>query len=78
MIKKRNDFPKMKKIVKDFIKINKEICYKCNMKFLCDRCYVHFAKDGRLRVNKLYCEMNKRSIKRMLERFVTLKEGRLI
>jgi uncharacterized protein len=68
------NFQKMAHIAKSFIDVRKKHCMKCEMKFLCNVCYVHFAKDGEFRIDNSFCDNMKKLIKHDLGRLVELKE----
>jgi len=67
------DFPRMTKIANEFMDLIKQKCRDCEARFLCHRCYIHFARNGKFEMNPDFCDMNKRSI-RKLESIIELKE----
>jgi len=67
------DIPRMVSIIQEFMDLVKQHCADCDARFLCNRCYIHFAKDGRFSINPEFCEINKKSIKK-LEKIIRLKE----
>jgi len=71
------DFEKMAKIVRDFTDLIKKHCLNCEAKFLCQRCYIHFAKNGVFAVDPMFCENSKKVFSRM-EKLVELKEKKVI
>jgi len=71
------DLDKMKKIALDYLSINTSYCHKCEIRFLCQRCYVTFAGDGKFRIEENYCRMKKKSIYQLLERYIKHNESAL-
>jgi radical SAM protein with 4Fe4S-binding SPASM domain len=67
------DFPRMTKIAHEFIDLIKQKCRDCEARFLCHRCYIHFARNGKFEMNPDFCDMNKRLIQK-LENIIELKE----
>ena len=66
------DFGKMIQIAHDYMDLIKQNCIDCEARFLCNRCYIHFAKKGRFVMDADFCKMNKKSIKK-LEDIIDLK-----
>ncbi|MGD2087093.1 MAG: hypothetical protein PVH61_13000 [Candidatus Aminicenantes bacterium] len=71
------DFEKMAKIVRDFTGLIKTHCLDCDARFLCHRCYIHFAKNGVFTVDPAFCE-KKRKVFKSLEKLIELKEEKVI
>lgn len=71
------DFDVMEKIVRDFTSMIQKNCMDCDLKFLCTRCFIHFAKDGEFRIDPAFCENSKKIFLR-LEKLIQLKIGGLI
>jgi uncharacterized protein len=67
------DFTRMIQITHEFVDLIKQKCIDCEARFLCNRCYIHFAKNGKFEMNTDFCDMNKKSIKK-LEDIIELKE----
>jgi radical SAM protein with 4Fe4S-binding SPASM domain len=65
---------KLKQIIKDFKKINQKHCSRCDFRFLCQRCYITFARDGVLEYDRKICESIKRTLMARLEKHVDFKE----
>ncbi len=71
------NFERMSEIAGEFAALIKEKCIDCEARFLCNRCYIHFAGDGKFELNPAFCEMNKKIVKR-LELLIKLKQRRLL
>jgi uncharacterized protein len=71
------DFKRMARIVKDFMELIRKNCLDCSVRLLCQRCYIHFAKDGTLAVDPLFCE-NSKKIFRCMEELIDLKEQGIV
>lgn len=71
-------FEKMVAMVRDFCALIKENCSNCNIRFLCNPCYVQFAGDGYFRQDPEYCTQKKESIINNLENYIRLKEEGLL
>jgi uncharacterized protein len=69
------NFEKMRKMVEEFVSINENYCRKCDVQFLCKRCYVNFAKDGHFEYSKEYCDEQKGNILSKLKRYVEFNEN---
>jgi uncharacterized protein len=67
------DFDRMTQIAHEYIDLIKQNCIDCEARFLCNRCYIHFAKKGKFEMDPDFCDMNKKSIKK-LEDLIDLKE----
>jgi uncharacterized protein len=67
------DLPAMRDMVQAFMNLVRQKCGDCDARFLCNRCFIHFAADGKFEINPEFCEINKRSIKK-LENIIRLKE----
>jgi uncharacterized protein len=66
------DFLKMQKLVEDFTSIIKKYCLKCVFKYLCNPCFIHFAKNGSFRFDNTYCDAQKKNISKRLGEYVLL------
>jgi radical SAM protein with 4Fe4S-binding SPASM domain len=64
----------MQKILKNYVSITGNHCLKCNVRFLCNPCYVHFAEDGNFRLDKEFCKSQKKNILNKLKEYVLLNE----
>ncbi|HLP47047.1 MAG TPA: radical SAM protein [Candidatus Kapabacteria bacterium] len=67
------DFFKMNQITHAFMDLIKIKCLGCEARFLCSRCYIHFAKNGTFEMDPDFCVLNKKKIKK-LEKLIQLKE----
>jgi uncharacterized protein len=67
------DFSRMTQIAQEFMELIKQKCLDCEVRFLCSRCYIHFAKNGKFEINPDFCNLDKRAIKK-LENIIELKE----
>jgi len=68
------DFKKMADIVREYIEVTKTHCLDCNLRFLCKRCFVSFAGNGRFEVLSGFCKNQEESIVSNLERYIEYKE----
>lgn len=71
------DYEKMAGIANDYIALLKKNCTHCEVNFLCQRCYIHFAKDGHFEMANDFCTKKKSVIKKMLEELIEIEEGKL-
>jgi len=68
------NFKKMQNILENYIALNKKHCLECNLKFLCERCYVQFAKAGKFEMDRKFCQAIQSTIIPRLKRYIQLKE----
>ncbi len=68
------DYEKLEKIITGYREINKNHCSECEIKYLCSRCYLTFAKDGVLQFDEEVCKRKRKNIQVRLEEHVQLKE----
>jgi len=68
------DFHKMVDITTQYVQLLKENCAQCEVRFICNKCYIHFAKDGSFQVSDEYCKKERLAIKKMLENTIYLQE----
>lgn len=71
------DLEKMEKFLRDYTELIKKNCLNCDVRFLCRRCYIQFAKDGEFSIDPLFCE-NRKNIFYRLEKLIELKEENII
>ncbi len=64
---------KMQNILENYIALNKKFCLECNLRFLCERCYVQFAKAGRLEIDRRFCQAVQKTIVPRLKRYIQMK-----
>jgi len=72
------DFKKMVRIIEEFTHLTKTYCNNCEVRFLCQKCYVTFAKNGKFKIDKKFCEKRKRTIKNALENYIKLNEEKFL
>ena len=72
------DFEKMVHIVNDYLRVQKKHCSKCNIRFLCGRCYAPLCKDGEFAADTRFCDDTRRAVKASLEHYIEFKEEKLI
>ena len=72
------NFSRMVQMVDNYVNIIKRHCLDCNVRFLCERCFVLFAENGTFKMPENFCESKRKSIKQDLERYIQLKEEGLI
>jgi uncharacterized protein len=67
------NYPRMTKMLKEFSQLIKTNCLDCEANYLCERCFVHFARDGRFELNHELCRRVKSQMKNMLENILQLQ-----
>jgi radical SAM protein with 4Fe4S-binding SPASM domain len=67
------DYQKMVTMVTGYTKFLKKNCSKCDYNFLCQRCYIHFAKNGIFRMDEDFCKSQKFSARRILEELIDMQ-----
>lgn len=72
------DFKKMAAIARQYCKISEEYCSDCNIRFLCKRCYINFAGDGKLKLDPKFCEIQRESVFKNLGKYIECKEEGLV
>lgn len=77
-VEKGFDFDKMSAITHDFIQTQKEICGKCNLKYLCTVCFASFGGNEKFRINSEFCRTQRQVITANLENYIQCKEEKLI
>ncbi|MCP4213086.1 MAG: hypothetical protein GY765_00450 [bacterium] len=50
------DIERMVSIAAEFSGLIKETCGECRARFLCRRCYIHFAREGRFEIDPEFCD----------------------
>jgi len=68
------DFDKMEKIVNDYLQLIIDLCLSCEVRFLCRKCYIYFAKGEEMKIDDSFCKSQKESIKKNLNHYVKLME----
>lgn len=72
------NFGRMSQIAINYINVLNKKCKNCEVKYLCHRCYVAFAKKGKFEIDDEFCKKTKRSIINSLEYLIQLKEEEVI
>ncbi|HLP46967.1 MAG TPA: radical SAM protein [Candidatus Kapabacteria bacterium] len=72
------DWPRMTAIAKEFQNAIKTYCSNCNIRFLCNACFVTFNGDSEFKPDPEYCEGQKKAIVANLEKYIECKQERLI
>lgn len=67
------DYIAMEKMTEDFCQLIKTTCKTCEVQYLCQRCFAHFAGDGEFQIDPWFCE-NSKNVVHPLERLIELKE----
>ena len=67
------DFDRMVQILQEFSQLIKNHCTHCDVRFLCSRCFIHFAKNGEFVMRKEFCEKKKKKFN-VLNRVIQLIE----
>jgi len=68
------DFQKMAALTNGYQEVLKK-CHQCEVKYLCQKCYVNFAKGGNVEISKEFCTNAKYNIKKMFEDVIRFEEG---
>ena len=68
------NYDKMAEIATQYIELLENNCRGCEFRFLCNKCYIHFAKDGTFQVTEEYCRKEKQAIKKMMEKAISFQE----
>lgn len=77
-VEKGFDFKKMTAIVKEYTAAIKTHCVDCNIRFLCKRCYVFFAGNSKFRLDPEFCNHQRETAVRNLEKYIECKEEGLV
>ena len=72
------DYQRMLAIYEEYRNVIETNCLSCDLKYLCRRCYVMFAGDGRFRIDEGICEFQRKDITRRLKRYIQRKEATYI
>ena len=68
------DYDKMAEITTQYIKLLENNCCHCEVRFICNKCYIHFAKNGTFQVTEEYCRKEKQAIKKKLEKAISFQQ----
>lgn len=68
------DYKKMQTILKNFCLITGNNCIKCEIKLLCNPCYVNFAENGNFKIDREFCKMQKKNVLSKLKEHVLQNE----
>lgn len=71
------DFENMSRILKDFASLIKSRCSTCDIRFLCNRCFASLAADGTFEIPDKFCEGQRKSAIKHLEKYILIQEERL-
>jgi uncharacterized protein len=74
-VEKGFDYPRMIEIINEYINVIKKNCVKCEVRFICMRCFANIARNGYFDINREFCENAKYSIKKMLEELIQINEA---
>lgn len=55
-------YDRMVQMLRDFSQLIKTNCTNCDFRFLCSRCFIHFAKDEKFVMSKEFCDKKKKSL----------------
>jgi uncharacterized protein len=72
------DYPRMIEIVNEYISVIKKYCAKCELRFICMRCYANLARNGYFEIDKEFCDNAKYSIKKMFEELIQINEAKAV
>lgn len=72
------DFTRMARMAREFTGAVKRDCSRCDIRFLCSRCFVSFGGDGRFGADPEFCRDQRNAIIYGLEKFIKAKEEGLI
>lgn len=65
------DFDRMEQILGDFCDTVEKHCSDCEYRCICFRCFIPFAKDGKMRFDENFCKEMKENCKEGLEKRIT-------
>jgi sulfatase maturation enzyme AslB (radical SAM superfamily) len=65
----------MVQMLRDFSQLIETHCTNCDFKFLCSRCFIHFAKDGEFVMNKEFCDKKKKKFDTLSKIVQLIEEG---
>lgn len=68
------NYDKANSLIESFNNILQEHCSTCNLSRLCDVCYVHFIKEGRLEFDPAICQAKQKSIRQLLRSIYSMLE----
>jgi len=69
-IKNGFNYEMMKNICESYLKIIRDNCFLCEFLYLCERCFVTFAKDGYFEIDEEYCNRQKKIIPIRIKKFI--------
>lgn len=72
------DFTRMARMAREFAEAVKRDCSRCDIRFLCSRCFVTFGGDGRFGADPEFCRDQRNAIIHGLEKFIEAKEEGLV
>ncbi len=72
------DFEKMVNMVRDYCTVIKAHCSGCNIRFLCNRCYIQLAGAGEFRMDPEFCSQQREVIINNMEGYIQCKEEGLV
>jgi uncharacterized protein len=67
------NYSRMQEIICEFTELIRRNCLDCEARFLCTRCYIHFARNGKFEMNAGFCRKKKQYINK-LEKIIQLYE----
>jgi uncharacterized protein len=70
------DYPAMQALAGEFSEKVRQHCLQCEIRTLCTKCYIHFAKDGKLELTDDFCAAKKNTVRKLLEEMIRLNESR--
>lgn len=68
------DWTKIKLYIEKFLEVYNKNCKKCNVSRLCPVCFSILCKDEDIKINKQYCEKQKRLLKNIMEEMYSTLE----
>lgn len=68
------DFEKMRQMMENYLEVETKFCPDCEVRFICKRCYINFARDGEFVYDQQYCERMKRDLKDKLTEYVKFNQ----
>ncbi len=68
------DFERMAAIANEYMDVIKTHCSDCDARFLCGRCFLQFAGNGRFELDPEFCSQQRESIFNGLARYIRYKE----
>jgi len=64
---------KINKMLIKSLNLQNKYCSTCDVKYLCTRCYIHFASDGKFEMSDNFCKSQRKGILEYMNYYVKVK-----